>query len=93
MDKKTKFKDARQDAARRLKVARGHLDKVIAMVEEGVYCVDVIQQTAAVRGAIKKAEELLLLNHLNHCVADAFHAPKRGNQAIEELSRVFKKIA
>ncbi len=81
----------RQDVARRLKIVKGHLAKVIEMVEEGVYCIDVLQQTAAVRSAIKKAEEILLVNHLNSCVVDAF---KSGgdNKTIAELGKVFQKI-
>lgn len=89
---KKKFPIApKQNAARRLKIVRGHLDKVIAMVENDDYCIDILQQSAAIRSAIKKAEEILLINHMNSCVVSAFK--NGGNKkTIEELSLVFKKL-
>ena len=84
--------DPRQDAARRLKIADGHLKKVIEMIEEGVYCIDVMQQTAAVKSAIKKAEEILLVNHMNHCLINAINAGGK-DKAVEELAQVFRKVA
>lgn len=83
----------REDVARRLKIAEGHLRKTIEMVETGVYCVDVLQQTSAVRSAVKKAEEVLLNNHLNSCVVRAMQ--KNGadkDKAIAELMQIFKKL-
>ena len=85
-------KTPRQDAARRLKIAEGHLRKVIEMIEEGVYCIDVLQQTAAVKSAIKKAEEVLLVNHMNHCLVNAIKAGGK-DKAVEELAQVFRKVA
>lgn len=38
----------------RLKIVRGHLEKVLKMVEEDAYCVDVINQSQAVQAALKK---------------------------------------
>jgi DNA-binding FrmR family transcriptional regulator len=94
MPKKTLTKKTllpREDVARRLKIAAGHLNKTIEMVENGIYCIDILQQTSAVRSAIKKAEEVLLVNHLNHCVADAMSTNRKG-KAIEELAQVFRKV-
>lgn len=80
----------RQDVARRLKIAQGHIGKVIEMVEGGVYCIDIMQQTAAVKSAIKKAEEVLLSNHLNSCVVNAIKNSGQ-DKAMKELIQVFKK--
>lgn len=82
--------DPRHDAARRLKIAKGHLAKIIAMVEDDTYCIDILQQAAAVRSAIKKAEEVLLTNHMNNCVAKAI-ASGGKDKAIKELTAIFKK--
>lgn len=83
----------REDVARRLKIAEGHLRKTIEMVESGIYCVDVLQQTFAVRSAIKKAEEVLLNNHLNSCVVRAMKKNSNDkDQAIAELMEIFKKL-
>lgn len=80
----------RQDVVRRLKIAQGHVGKIIEMVEDGVYCIDIMQQTSAVRSAIKKAEEVLLMNHLNNCVVNAIKNNGK-DKAIKELIQVFRK--
>lgn len=80
----------KEDVLKRLKIIEGHLKKIISMVEEDQYCINVLQQTAAVKSALKKTEELLLANHLNHCVVRAIRT-NGEKQAIQELVEVFKK--
>ena len=74
----------------RLKIARGHLDKVIDMVAKGSYCIDIVHQSIAVQSALKKVDELILENHLKTCVADSI---KKGEseEAIKEVMEVLKK--
>ena len=81
----------KQNVSRRLKIANGHLKKIVDMVDSGVYCIDILQQTAAVRSAIKKAEEVLLVNHISHCVVNAINSNGK-EKAIKELEQVFRKI-
>lgn len=83
-------KDTRERTLHRLKIARGHLDKVIRMVESGDYCIDVLHQSQAVQKAIKETDNLILENHLNTCVADSI-ANGRKSEAINEIMQVFKK--
>ena len=75
---------------RRLKIAKGHLERVIKMVEEGMYCIDVLQQSLAVQSALKRADELVLTHHLQTCVSDAVRQGKK-DEAIAEVVEVFKK--
>lgn len=74
----------------RMKIARGHLDKVISMVENGHYCVDVIHQSLAVQSALKQIDQLVLKNHMETCVAAEI---KKGNaqEVIDEVMRVMEK--
>lgn len=74
----------------RLKITRGHLDKVITMIENDDYCIDVIHQSQALQQALKQIDHLLLENHLKTCVADAI---KLGDNktAIAEVMQVFNK--
>ncbi len=62
------------DSLRRLRSARGHLDAVIRMVEDGRYCIDVLHQISAVQGALGRSRRALLDTHLRTCVADAYAA-------------------
>ena len=75
----------------RLKIARGHFDKVIKMVEEDVYCLDITQQTYAIQNALKKIDEVILENHLKTCVKDALIKDKNVDEKVEEILEVFKR--
>lgn len=74
----------------RLKIARGHMDKVIKMVEEKEYCIDIVHQSMAVQSALKKADNIIMRNHLETCAMDSI---KKGNaeEAIEEVVKILEK--
>lgn len=78
------------DTLHRLKIIQGHLNKVVKMVEEGEYCINVLNQSLAVQKALKKVDGLILENHLKTCVKDAFDK-KQSNEAIAELIKVLGK--
>ncbi len=83
-------KDTHERISHRLKIARGHLDKVIKMINEDAYCIDVMHQMQAVESGLKETGNLLLENHLKTCVADAIGKGKK-DEAISEIMQVFKK--
>ena len=83
-------KDTQERILHRLKIARGHLEKVIQMVSSQVYCIDVIHQSQAVQKALQETDNLILENHLKTCAADAIRQG-RQEQAITEVMNVFKK--
>lgn len=74
----------------RLLIAKGHLEKVISMVEKDAYCIDIVHQSVAVQGALKKADEAVLENHLKTCVAASI---KKGetNRVVNEVMEVLQK--
>ena len=71
-------------ALNRLKTARGHLDAVIAMVDEERYCPDVMKQVSAVQGSLEKVNRVLLQNHVETCVMHAVEEG-RSEQIVDEL--------
>ena len=83
-------KDEQERVLHRLKIARGHLNKVISMIEEDAYCIDVLHQILAVESGLKETGNLVLENHLKTCAADAIKKGK-SKEAIEEIMTVFKK--
>lgn len=85
-----KPKNEKERVYHRLRIARGHLDKVIKMQEEGAYCIDVLHQSFAVQNALKEADALILENHLKTCASDAIKKGK-SEEAIAEVMQVFKK--
>lgn len=74
-----------------IKKARTSLDKIIKMIEDDKYCIDIIQQNLAVVGLLKSANMNMLENHLNCCVTNAFLS--KDKHAIDEkLSELIKVV-
>ncbi len=74
----------------RLKIARGHLDKVIALAEEDAYCPDIIHQSQAVQRALAEIDKLILENHLRTCVAEQIRQGQTDT-VISEVMTVIDK--
>jgi DNA-binding FrmR family transcriptional regulator len=74
----------------RLKIARGHLDKVIRMVEKDEYCIAVVHQSLAVQAALKKTDEAVLEHHLKTCVTDSIRKGE-ANDVVGEIMQVLQK--
>jgi DNA-binding FrmR family transcriptional regulator len=82
--------ETRLDAARRLAVAKGHLEGVLRMLEGGeAYCVDVMRQIKAVSGALDKARDVVLEGHLRAHVANS-QARGDAREIVGELMDVLK---
>ena len=80
------------DVVRRLKSVEGHVRGVQRMVDEGVYCIDIVNQIVAIQRALKKVSGLVLDQHLHSCVTSAMRgtdATARG-QVLDELLEVFE---
>ncbi len=79
---------AKEDAIKRLNYIEGHLRGIRKMVDEETYCVDIFKQTYAVQRAIEKFEQVLLRDHLNHCVPDGIREG-RDDEVLGELAQLF----
>jgi CsoR family transcriptional regulator, copper-sensing transcriptional repressor len=74
----------KREALLRLKTVRGHVDGVIGMVEDEVYCPDLMKQVAALQASLEKVNRVLLRNHLETCVSEAIRTGQ-GQEKITEL--------
>ena len=83
-------KNTQERILHRLKIAKGHLEKVTKMIEEDNYCIDVLHQSQAVQAGLHETDSLILENHLKGCVSDAISKGKK-DEAIKEIMEVFKK--
>lgn len=74
---------------RRLKLIEGQVRGLQKLVENDTYCIDVITQTSAVKQGLSGVEDVLLENHLGHCVR---HQMSSGqvDKAQEEVLKVYK---
>lgn len=77
-------------ASTSLKKAQTHINKVLKMIEEDQYCIDVLQQILAVNGLIKSASKKILNDHLNHCFAEGMTTKdeKRREELVREVLSV-----
>ncbi|MBT5016933.1 metal-sensing transcriptional repressor [Candidatus Peregrinibacteria bacterium] len=75
-----------------MKKAKTSLEKVIKMIEDGKYCVDVIQQNLAVIGLLRSANTGLLEGHVNHCIKDACEKGRKKDieEKMHELMHILK---
>ncbi|HKC13801.1 MAG TPA: metal-sensitive transcriptional regulator [Vicinamibacteria bacterium] len=68
----------------RLRKIEGQVKGLVRMVEDKRYCVDILTQLRAVRAALKRVEEGVLREHVEHCLALAM----RGGDEAEQRTRV-----
>jgi len=83
-------KNIQERILHRLKISLGHLKKVIKMVKNDEYCIDVLHQSQAIQKALKTIDNLMLENHLKKCAVDAISQGKK-DKAIAEVMDVFKR--
>ena len=84
--------DSRNKSLINFKKSKSLLEKIIKMVEEKEYCIDIMQQNLAVIGMLKSAHQILMENHLHSCFTKAMESKqdKRKLEMIEEILKVTK---
>ena len=76
---------------RLLKTARGQMDRIIKMVEEDRYCIDISTQVMAAEAMLNRVNQEILTAHLKHCVNTA-HTQEEREKKIDELVDMLGKI-
>jgi len=74
----------------RLKRAIGHLNSVVAMIEDDRSCIDLAQQLHAVEKAVGGAKRELIHDHIEHCLDDGDRA--RTKASLKELKQLAKYL-
>lgn len=80
---------ANSRVVQRLRIAKGHLEKVISMVEKGVYCMDVVHQLTAVQAALKETNGIILREHLKTYIDESLKK-RKTNEVVNEFMRVLQ---
>jgi len=88
MASKPNLPTGKEKSLKLAKQARGTLDTVIAMIEDNVYCPEIIQQTDSVMGLLRSVERSLLAGHLDTCVEKRLREDKSA--AIRELMKIYR---
>lgn len=90
---KTPDPGAQRRILNRLRRARGQLDAVLAAVEGGAPCRDVVTQLAAVSSALDKAGFAIVASAMKDCVDDPDAAAAEDGLTTEELEKLFLMLA
>ena len=80
----------KRDLMNRLKRIEGQVRGVEGMLENDVYCTDILIQVSAITSALNSFNKVLLANHMRTCVANNI---REGNdEIIDELVVTLQKL-
>ena len=74
---------------RRLKLIEVQVRGLQRMIEKDTYCIDVITQTSSVKQALSNVEDILLKDHLSHCLVNQIKEGK-VEKARDEILKVYQ---
>jgi len=82
------YMNKKQKLVRRLKIIEGQVRGLQEMVKKGIYCIDIITQTSAVKQALSGVEDALMEGHLSTCLV---HQIEKGQteKATKEILKVY----
>ncbi|MEK7121430.1 MAG: metal-sensitive transcriptional regulator [Patescibacteria group bacterium] len=78
-----------QKVLRRLKIIEGQIRGLQNMIIKGEYCIDIINQSLAVKSALSSIEDLILENHLATHVVEQIKSG-RESKAVKEILSIYK---
>ena len=81
---------ASREIESRLRKVGGQLGGVLAMYEDGRYCLDVLDQLAAVSAATDAVALLILQDHIRACVRDAITSGDADDK-VDELAAAVRR--
>ena len=87
---KKRTEEEKKKLLTRLKKAEGQIRGIEKMVENDLYCPDILIQVSAVTSALNSFNKELLACHIRSCVADDIREGK--DEAVDELVGVLQKL-
>jgi CsoR family transcriptional regulator, copper-sensing transcriptional repressor len=83
--------DTKAQVRTRLRRIAGQVEAIERMVDEDRYCVDIMNQVAAVQAALGKVGAMVLRPHVETCVTQAMRGgdARARRQKIDELMTLF----
>lgn len=81
----------KKDAIKYLNIARGQIEGIVKMIEDERYCIDVSNQIISSISLLKKANALIIKQHLHHCIKDAC-CEDNLDIKLDEISNLLDKL-
>lgn len=88
--KKERSEKEYKDLINRLNRIEGQIRGIKRMVDEDVYCTDILVQVAAVNAALNSFNKVLLGNHIKTCVIQDIKNGKE--ETVDELLLTLQKL-
>jgi DNA-binding FrmR family transcriptional regulator len=88
---KMKKHPSHEDNLVALRRIEGQVRGVQRMIEERKYCIDILNQIYAVKGALGRVEEKILEKHFRNCVAEAVMGSSEKEKQ-QKMDEIFKLI-
>ncbi len=82
----------KQEILVRLRRMEGQIKGIHKMVEEGKYCVDVLNQLSSIIAASQKVANIIMKDHIKGCVRDALAKNENSEEYINELVSVVDRF-
>ena len=74
-----------------LRRIEGQIRGIQGMVEEGKYCVDILNQIKAVKNSITAVECKILKTHLRECIKNSLKGDDEFDVKMDEIMKVLKR--
>ncbi|KKS99025.1 MAG: hypothetical protein UW07_C0016G0002 [Candidatus Nomurabacteria bacterium GW2011_GWF2_43_8] len=79
----------KQKLIRRLRIIEGQVRGLQKMVDQDIYCIDIITQTSAIKQGLSNVEDALMEGHLGHCVVNQIKSGET-KKAAKEILKVYQ---
>jgi DNA-binding FrmR family transcriptional regulator len=88
-----KMNPSHEDNLVALRRIEGQVRGIQKMIEDRKYCIEILNQLAAVRGALARVEEKILGKHFRNCVTEAIrgNSEKEKQQKLDEILRLINQ--
>jgi DNA-binding FrmR family transcriptional regulator len=88
------YADNKADYLKRLRRIEGQIRGLQRMVDEDVYCIDILTQVSAATKALQSVAVGLLDEHVRHCVRDAVVAGDdvRAEEMVTEATNAIARL-
>jgi DNA-binding FrmR family transcriptional regulator len=84
----------KDDYIKRLRRIEGQVRGLQRMIDEDIYCIDVLTQVSAVTKALQSVAVGLLDEHVRHCVRDAALGDdaEKADQMVTEATKAIERL-
>ena len=87
------YLDDKKNILGRLRKLEGQMKGIQRMVEGDKYCVDILNQLSSVVGATQKVSTMILKDHIQGCIREAFINDQQSDEHVNELMTVIERFA